>query len=301
MLVAAMDPTHAAADADVRGRSVQRVMRIEGGANLCMALLKGLVGFSTGSLGILSDSVHSLTDLANNVVAWVVVRWSGRPPDEGHPYGHRKFETVAVFLLAMLLTVTAVELAGSALRRSEPQIVDSGWALLGMLGVLATNVGLATWEGRWARRLDSQILGADARHTLADVLTTVVAIVGWQAAARGHLWVDTVASLAVAGLILFLAYGLFHRSLPVLVDGASIDPELLRRTTLRVPGVLGVRRVRSRSSGRGAEVDLVVTVAPDLSTIASHEIATAVEQTLRAQLPVDVLTIHVEPEGGSGH
>ncbi|MBW2268698.1 MAG: cation transporter [Deltaproteobacteria bacterium] len=259
-------------------------------------LLKLFVGFATGSMVILGDAVHSLTDLANNVVAWLVVRWSTRPPDDEHPYGHRKFETVAVFLLAMLLTVTAFELGLRALSRPRPEIVHADWAVVAMLCVLLTNVGLASWQAMWARKLESDILGADARHTFADVLTTIVAIAGWQAAVRGYPWVDTVSALGVALLILFLAYGLFRRSLPVLVDGVSIDPERLEQAALRVSGVVGVRRARSRSYGYRAVVDLVVLVEPDLSTVASHEIATIVEQVIRSEWPVDAVTVHIEPE-----
>jgi cation diffusion facilitator family transporter len=278
-----------------RDRRVARVILIEGAANAAIAVLKAVVGFATGSLAILGDAVHSLTDLANNIVAWFVIRWSAAPPDDGHPYGHRKFETVAVFLLAMLLSLTAFELALAALRRAEPEILDAPWAAAGMLGVLATNVGLASWENFQARRLESDLLRADARHTFADVLTTIVAIGGWQAAARGYVWLDTLAALGVALLIGFLAYGLFRRSLPVLVDQASIDADHLRRAALAVPGVVAVRQVRSRSYGRLAAVDLVVGVAPDLSTLVSHEIATRVERALHAAFPLESVTVHVEP------
>lgn len=279
----------------LRDRQVARVILVEGSANAAIGLLKAVVGIATGSMAILGDAIHSLTDLANNVVAWFVVRWSSQPPDEGHPYGHRKFETVAVFLLAMLLTLTAFELALAALRRGEPEIIRSPWAGAGMLAVLATNAGLASWQNVWARRLDSDLLRADARHTFADVLTTLVAIGGWQAAARGYVWVDTLAALGVAGLIGFLAYGLFRRSLPVLVDQVSIDPEALRNTATAVPGVVAVRQVRSRSYGHLAAVDLVVTVAPDLSTLVSHEIATRVERALHAAFPLETVSVHVEP------
>lgn len=278
-----------------RDRQVQRVILIEGSANVFIMLLKTLVGLSTGSMAILSDAVHSLTDLANNIVAWVVVRLSAHPPDAAHPYGHRKFETVAVFLLAMLLGITAFELITSALGREQAKIVHSGWAAAGMAAVLATNVGLASWESVRASRLESDILRADARHTFADVLTTVVAIIGWQAAARGYLWVDTAAALGVAFLILYLAYGLIRRALPVLVDQAMIDAEQLRSVARGVAGVIDVESVRSRSYGREAAVDLVVIVAADLSTVESHEIATQVEQTVRRDLPVEMVTVHIEP------
>lgn len=276
---------------------IRRVIVIEAIANAAIAVVKGWVGFATGSMAILGDMVHSLTDLANSLVAWMVVGWSSRPADADHPYGHRKYETVAVFLLAMLLVVTAFELALRALARSEPLVLQSGPAAVGMLGVLVANGSLATWEALQAHRLDSDILRADARHTLTDVLTTVVAIAGWQAAAAGHAWVDTATALAVSALILLLAFGLFRRSLPILVDQVSIDPEELRSVVLAVPGALDVRRPRSRSTGRRAIVDLVVVVEPDLSTLGSHEIATSVEHAIRARFPVEAVSVHVEPLG----
>lgn len=282
--------------AAARDRQVQGVIVVEGTVNALIMGLKAAVGVTTGSMAILGDAVHSLTDLANNVVAWVVIRWSARPADEEHPYGHRKFESVAVFLLAMLLTLTAFELATRALSREAPVVAHADWAVAGMLAVLATNVGLASWQAMWARRLESDLLHADARHTFADVLTTIVAIAGWQAAARGWVWVDTLSALAVSGLILVLAYGLFRRSLPILVDQAPLDPEWLRRTAARIPGVTAVRRVRSRPVGRQAAVELDVVVPADLSTAASHEIASQVEQHLRARFPVQEVMVHIEPD-----
>ncbi len=287
-------------DPAARDRQVQGVIVVEGIVNALIMGLKTAVGLATGSLAILGDALHSLTDLANNVVAWVVVRWSAQPPDEEHPYGHRKFETVAVFLLAMLLTLTAFELATRALGREGAVVEHADWAVGGMLVVLATNVGLASWQAFWARRLESDLLHADARHTFADVLTTLVAIGGWQAAARGWVWVDTASALGVSALIFYLAYGLFRRSMPILVDQAPLDAEWLRRTAARVPGVIRVRRVRSRPVGHQAAVELDVVVAADLSTAHSHEIADQVERDLRARFPVWEVMVHVEPDAPPG-
>jgi cation diffusion facilitator family transporter len=121
--------------------------------------LKLVVGVSTGSLAVFGDALHSLSDVANNAVAWFVVRISSQPPDRDHP---RKFETLAVFVLATLLTVLGIELALGALRREAQPTVGDPWTLPLMLGVLAINVALASWEGAWARRLSSDILGADS-------------------------------------------------------------------------------------------------------------------------------------------
>jgi cation diffusion facilitator family transporter len=247
-------------------------------------------------MAILSDAVHSLPDVANNTIAWIVVRISTRPADESHPYGHQKFETIAVFGLAMLLTVLAFELALRALQRSEPDVVQTGWALGIMIGVLVVNASLAAWQGRWARRLESDILAADARHTFADVLTTVVVIAGWQAAARGYLWFDTAAALGVSGVILVLAYGLFKRAIPILVDESALEPDALTEVALAVPGVEAVRSVRSRGYGSRAAVEIVAVVAPDLSTVESHDIASAIEHAIRSKLPAESVLVHVEPE-----
>ena len=280
-----------------RDRQVRRVIVIEGLANVAVLALKLVVGVSTGSLAVFGDALHSLSDVANNAVAWFVVRISSQPPDRDHPYGHRKFETLAVFVLATLLTVLGIELALGALRREAQPTVGGPWALPLMLGVLVINVALASWEGAWARRLSSDILGADARHTFADVLTTIVVIVGWQLSAHGYPWLDTVCAIAVAGFVLALAFGLFRRAIPILVDSIAVEPEAVGDVAGAVHGVRRVKTVRSRSTGGSTAIDMVVTVDSGITAASAHAIADAIEEELRAQLSVEDVTIHVEPDG----
>lgn len=270
---------------------------IEGLANVAVLGLKLVVGVSTGSLAVLSDALHSLGDIANNAVAWFVVRISSQPPDRHHPYGHRKFETLAVFVLATLLTVLGIELALGALRREAQPTQGHPWALPLMLGVLLINVALATWEGAWARRLSSDILSADARHTFADVLTTIVVIAGWQISVRGYPWLDTVCALAVAGLVLALAFGLFRRAIPILVDHIAVEPETVSGVAQAVHGVRQVKTIRSRSTGSSTAIDMIVTVDSGITTTEAHAITDAIEERLRAHLSIEDVTIHVEPEG----
>ena len=137
---------------------IGNVLLVEGACNLVVLIAKATVGFMTGSLALLGDAIHSLADLANNVVALVVVRIASEPPDREHPYGHQKFETLAVFGLAMLLAVLAIEIVIRAIDRSDREVVQTGWGLAVMLGVLVVNTGLAVWERRWAQKLGSQIL-----------------------------------------------------------------------------------------------------------------------------------------------
>jgi cation diffusion facilitator family transporter len=278
-----------------KDKQVQRIILIEGSINLIVLIAKLIVGLVTGSLAILGDAIHSLTDVVNNIFAWFVIRISSAPPDIEHPYGHRKFETLAVFFLASLLTVLAFELALHAIRKEDVEIVDSAWGLAVMLAVLMVNISLAAWQRMWAKRLQSDILQADASHTFADVSTTVVVIVGWQLSAMGYVWLDRVCALAVSGLIFWLAYGLYKRAFPVLLDGFSLDPELLSSAIHDVEGVLQVYRIRSRWIGDEKSVDLVISVDPTISTTDSHIIANNVESLIADVFGVSDISIHIEP------
>ncbi len=278
-----------------RDRQVERVLVREALANLAVMIAKATVGFHTGSIAILSDAVHSLADFANNIVAFVATRIASAPPDIEHPYGHRKFETLAVFGIATLLSVLAIEIILGALDRDPREVSTEGWGLALMLGVLVVNIVVAIWENRWARRLDSNILRADARHTVSDVLTTIAVIAGWQLAARGYRWLDALASLIVAAIILYLAYGLFRKAIPVLVERSIANAEALASVVSAVPGVQETRRVRSREGGSGPAVELVVSVDPNLSTADSHAIADEIERVIGEKFSVNDVTVHIEP------
>ena len=274
---------------------VQRLIIIEGCVNLLMLLVKLFVGLSTGSLAVLADAIHSLTDVANNIVAWIVIRLSALPADREHPYGHRKFETLAVFGLATLLAVFAFEIARNAITRETTEIISGGWELALMIGVLVVNIVLASWQRYWARRLKSGIMLADAAHTFADVLTTVVVIIGWQLSSMGFLILDRLCALGVAGLVFYLAYRLYKTAFPVLVDEYAIDPEDLKNAVMNIPGVKSVGRIRSRWIGSEIAIDIVVSVNAELSTEESHRIADQVETMIEDKFQVGDAFIHVEP------
>jgi cation diffusion facilitator family transporter len=282
-------------DITKRDSQVQRIILVEGAANLLVLIGKLIVGVSTGSLAVLGDAVHSLTDVINNVIAWGVIKLSSQPADREHPYGHRKFETVAVFGLATLLVVLAVELALHAIRRDKAAVGEDAWALGVMLGVLAANIVIASWQRYWARRLQSEILLADANHTFADVLTTIVVIGGWQLSARGYPWLDSVCALAVSALVMYLAYGLFKRALPALVDRFAIEPETLVRMVEEVPGVRKATHMRSRWIGSHPAIDMIISVDSNQSTKESHDIADAIEKRLEEQFQARDISIHIEP------
>lgn len=287
--------THPKPDSE-KDRQVLRVILIEGTANLLVLAAKLVVGLATGSLAVLGDALHSVTDVLNNGLAWMVMRQANQPPDTKHPYGHRKFETLAVFVLAALLAVVGFELVVRALSREATTIASSSWALATMIGVLVVNIGLATWQRRWARRLDSEILQADASHTFADALTTIVVIGGWQLSAMGYVWLDQLCALGVAGLVFYLAYGLFSKAIPVLVDESAIDSSLLIAAAEEIAGAGSVRQVRSRWKGSDSAVDMVVSANAHLTLQEAHTIADDIEKVLEARFSLKDVSIHMEPD-----
>ena len=279
-----------------RDKQVRRIIVIEGSANLLVLILKAIVGLSTGSMAVLADAAHSLTDITNNVVAWVVMHFSSLPADREHPYGHRKFETLAVFILASILMVLALEIALNAIRKEQTEVVSSDTELILMLCVLIINILITSWQHVWAKRLDSDILHADATHTFADVLTTIVVIAGWQLSTIGYIWIDRLCAFGVACVIVYLAFNLFKRTLPTLLDEYAIDPEELITLVINVSGVKNVYRVRSRWIGNTCAVDLIISVDPALSTEESHSITDEIESLIEKNFDVTDISIHVEPE-----
>ena len=284
-----IDTTH-------KDKQVRRIIFIEGLANLLVLIAKTIVGLSTGSMGILADAIHSLTDLTNNIIAWIVIHFSSLPADREHPYGHRKLETLAVFVLASILVVLAFELALNAINKDYTEVASRNLELFIMLCVLIINIVVTSWQHMWAKRLDSDILRADATHTFADVLITITVITGWQLSAIGYTWVDRLCALGVALLIFYLAYNLFRRAVPVLIDEYAIDPVELSNIIKTVPGVKKVYRVRSRWIGKTRAIDLVISVDSTLSTEESHTIADTIESLIEKQFGTTDISIHVEPE-----
>lgn len=277
-------------------RKVRVVLVLEGAANVVVLIAKTAVGIHTGSSAILSDALHSLTDVFNNVFAYIVSRISASPPDKNHPYGHRKFETLAVFVLATLLSVIAIEIVIRAYERIGNPILPSRWGLLVMLGVLAVNIALSSWESIQAKRLNSDLLRADAKHTFSDVLTTIAVIVGWQLATHGYPIFDFILAVFVSAFVFYLAYQLFRKSIPILVDEAAVDQAKIAETIEQIDDVVKIERLRSRNIGQDTFADVVVTVSPNMSTEESHRVADLIEEELYDKFGIDDVVVHIEPK-----
>lgn len=274
---------------------VKTVLIWEGISDLLMMLAKLGVGISTNSAAIIGDALHSLTDLINNIIAIAAIHISEKPYDNDHHYGHRKFEQLAVFSLAVLLLVVALELVINAIRKFGETVEHSSLGLLIMIGALVINILLTVWEHYWAKRLDSQLIEADAKHTLSDVLTTIAVIVGWQFAVRGYYWVDTLVACIVALIIMLLAIRLLQRSIPILVDYSEYSPERIMGLISGLEHVESIKNVRARSTNETSYADVTITVDPNLSTLVSHQVTERIERLLADHLGIHDVVVHVEP------
>lgn len=270
--------------------------------NLAVAVGKIVLGIVTGALAITADGFHSLTDAAGNVAGLIANTLASRPPDNTHPYGHRRFETFAALLVGALLLMTAWELIGGVIERlQEPVQPDISPLALGvLLATLCVNVFVSTYQMRAGERLQSEILIADSKNTRADVFVTLSVLVSVTVVAlTGQVWVDVVAALVVVILIGRAAFEIVRDTSSVLVDRAPVDPDELTGIVGRVPGVAQVARARSRGPADAKHLDIDVLVAPETTADQTSNIAGAIRAEINACLDgVSEIDVHFTvPDG----
>jgi len=261
---------------------------------------KLLVASASGSLAILGSALDSSVDALNNVLALIVVRVAAREPDEDHPYGHGKFETLGALGIVGFLAITCFELVRSAVNRltqgaGASQVTVTDVQLATLIATLGVNVLIAWYEHRRGVELGSELLVADATHTRADVILTAGVLVGVLVARQGWWWIDPAIAIVVTLVIASVAYRILVRTVPVLVDQRAVPTHDIQATAQAVPGVKSAYGIRSRgpSDLRYAEVTIAVDRRADVA--AAHSIADAVEERLKSDLRLHEVTVHIEP------
>ena len=266
--------------------------------NLAVALAKIVFGQLSGSISILSYGFHSLTDGASNVVALVGLRLAEKPPDANHPYGHRKFETLAAGGIALFLLVVVVEVAQAAFFRfrsgGAPTVTAASFAI--MLATLIINMAVVRAERRAAKRLSSELLLADARHTQSDVLTSIAVVAALVGSAYGYPLLDPLAALVIVGFIGYAGFDIARDAARILSDEIVISEQDVRRVVQSVPRVLGCHRIRSRGSADHVFLDLHVWMDGATPLIDAHAVSHEVKDRLMDQYPqIADAIIHIEP------
>ena len=272
------------------------------GLNLAVAAVKLVVGVGTGALSLLADGVHALLDASSNVVGLVGIAFASRPADAGHPYGHRRFETLAAVIIGLLILGGMAGVVrgiwdGMMGHRAAPTVT---WISAGFVFVtIVANLGISRYEARRAVDLKSALLAADAGHTLSDTFGAIAVLVSFGAVALGFRWADMIAAVVVSLLIGRTAWSVLGANLGVLADRARLDPHRVREIAMRVGEVRGAHKIRSRGSPDHVHVDLHIHVDPGMTVERAHQVTHDVARAVRAAFPevADVM-IHTEPADG---
>jgi cation diffusion facilitator family transporter len=267
--------------------------------NLGVAIAKIAFGYASGAISILSDGFHSLTDAASNVVGIVGVRAARRPPDEDHPYGHRKYETVAAAAVTVFLLLVMIEVLRNAFntlsgRSQHLEITLASFAVMAI--TVGVNLWVISYESRAAERLASEVLLADAMQTRGDVWTSITVIAALAGARSGVPILDPLAALVVAGFIGHAGFQIARATTGILSDRIVIADADLERVVMSVAGVLGCHHIRTRGSADHVFLDLHVWLPADMRLTEAHDLSHVVKDKLMARYPqIADAVIHIEP------
>ena len=283
-----------------RVREIKKVLWVILGLNLLVAFAKLFWGLFSGSAAMTADGFHSMFDGTSNVVGLIGMTFAARPADDDHPYGHSKYETYSAVMIAAMLLFAAYSIGSEAVNRlmghgQPPQVTATSFAI--MFGTLLVNFFVTTYERRVGKRLNSEILIADASHTASDILVSLGVIVSLILVKFFHLMMaDAIVSLLIAGAIVYTAWGVFKQASATLSDSARIPEEGLEACIRSVPGILDIHHVRTRGTESEVYVDLHIMVDPYITVKDGHRIAHEVEECIEIKYPqaIDVI-VHVEP------
>ena len=269
--------------------------------NLAVAVAKIALGLTTGAVSVLSDGFHSLTDTASNIVAIIGVRIAGAPPDQEHPYGHRKFETMASVAILLFLLLVLLEVLSAAWERfrtgGEPSITALTFVVMG--ATFAVNLAVVFYERRAGARLQSEVLLADAHHTLSDLLTSATVIGALVGVRYGYAWLDPAAALIVALFIGYACWEIFRSTSGILADRIVIPEEEIRGVVGSVPEVMGCHHIRTRGTADFVFLDLHVWMDAQMPLERAHSLSHVVKDRLMTRFPqIKDAIIHIEPPPG---
>lgn len=287
-------------DQTSRARDISAVLVRVLALNLVVAAAKLIYGVSSGAISMVADGIHSVMDSSSNVVGLIGTAIAVRPPDLGHPYGHRKFEVIAALGITFLLFLACYEILTGSVQRlmgsTPPRVTAASFTI--MIVTILINSFVTIYEQRRGRALRSPILVADSLHTRSDIYASMAVLAGLAGVALGHPLYDPLAAILVVGLIARAGYRIVASSLGVLADASVYSPQEIAAAAMQVPGVIDCHDVRTRGMPDHVHLDFHLTVAPDTPTSESHAIAHRVVRIIQERFPgIQDVTPHVEPPG----
>ncbi|OGV95914.1 cation transporter [Microgenomates group bacterium RBG_16_45_19] len=275
-------------------------------AAIFLTIMKLIIGLVTGSLGILSEALHSALDLFAAGVTYFAVYFAGKPADDEHPYGHGKIENISALFEMMLLLVTCIWIVYEAIQRLffKSVIIESSiWSFIVMAIAIVIDVSRSKMLSRVARKHNSQALEADALHFSTDIWSSTVVICGLFLvflSDKLHIpWLvkaDSIAAIGVAGIVIYISFQLGRQAITNLID--EVSPALVIQIThaaKEVPLVIKVLEVRARHSGPKTYVDVTIALQNGTPLEKAHQVAEQVEGAVQTAVPKSSVMVHVDP------
>ncbi|MCK4928398.1 MAG: cation transporter [Methanosarcinales archaeon] len=281
-------------------KQILKVQAIGLSLNLVVASAKIVYGYMTGSISMKADGFHSLMDGGSTMVGMLGVWVASRPPDESHPYGHRKHEQFASLFIALLLLITGFEVARSAVQNllepAAPRVTTLSFVI--MLATMAVNLFITTLESRKGKEYNSQILIADSLHTRSDIFVSIGVICSLIAVKAGYPIIDVVVGVVIALVIAKAGLDVVKETSYSLLDASVLDTDMLCEIALEIEGVEDCHHIRTRGTVDNVYVDLHVHVREDMHMDEAHCLAHAVENHIKERVEgVKDVVVHLEPAG----
>jgi len=287
-------------------KTAVRVSNVSIIGNTALTLFKLLAGLLANSGAMVSDAVHSASDVFSSIIVIIGVKYAGKDADREHPYGHERYECVAAIVLSIILLVTGLFIAHNAI---EKLLSGETIAIPGRLALVAAVVSILVKEAMfrytafWAKKINSNGLMAEAYHHRSDALSSIGALVGIGGAMMGVAWLDAAASLVICGFIVKAAYDIFSDAVGKMVDSSCDDKleQAMRERAMANKGVMGIDSLATRRFGNKVYVDIEISADGNLSLNESHTIAENVHDSIENSFSeVKHIMVHVNPYKSKG-
>lgn len=270
--------------------------------NVSLAIIKGITGYFGNSYALIADAIESTSDVFASILVWFGIKYSSRPADHNHPYGHGRAETLITFLVVAFLVASAIVIAVESIKNMQtPHELPKPYTLVVLGAIIIFKELFYQYVNRKSDETGSSSLKADAWHHRSDAITSLMAFIGISIAlymGKGWESADDWAALLSSGFIIYNAYKIFRPALGEMLDEHLYDEQVqkVRQIAEEIEGVLGTEKCYIRKMGMSYWVDLHLIVDGNLSVYQGHAIAHQVKDALRESYPqiADVF-IHVEP------
>jgi cation diffusion facilitator family transporter len=282
-----------------RFSQVRKILIIILALNWLTALIKGVYGLISKSASITADGMHSFSDGASNIVGLIGIWAASQPVDKDHPYGHRKYETLAALGITALLAIVCFEIIKDAVQRFFNPVFQevSVFSFLIMAVALIINIAVMRYEYRKGKELNSEILISDSLHTKSDVLVSLSVIATLAAVKLGFPFLDFITAIAIAAFIAHTAFRIFKENSEILCDRLAVSADKIRQIVLAVEGVKSCHNIRTRGRCDDIFLDLHICIRSDMSIREGHDLSHIIIDRLKNKIPgISDVVVHIEPE-----